>query len=241
MNGSEKDTENHTPPEDGESRRNPALSGIYVVVDPAMEEERLVSQLRKALEGGVSMIQIWNHWPEGADKERIMTIIRRITDLARPCEVPVLVNEEWSLLEETRLEGVHFDDPPDPKVLDMLREREDLLLGITCSNDEGRVAWAEREGFDYISFCSMFPSGSVDRCEIVRPDTVRRVRSRSELPLFISGGLTPDSIRNLAPLDVDGCAVISGIMNSEDPAEAVRSYREAMKLLSEEETKADET
>jgi thiamine-phosphate pyrophosphorylase len=77
----------------------------------------------------------------------------------------------------------------------------------------------------------MFPSTSAGSCTIVMPSTVREARGITNLPLFVSGGITPENILSLRKLTpFDGVAVISGIMSADDTSLKVRSYQDALNL-----------
>ncbi|NIT55361.1 MAG: thiamine phosphate synthase, partial [Aliifodinibius sp.] len=197
--------------------RNNELNGIYLVVDPSMEQAELLDKIEQSLEGGVRVLQIWNHWPDGMsdyDKEQLITYIKQMAD---KYDVPVLINEDWKLLKNTDVDGIHFESIPEN--FEHIKEEvsRDFFTGITCSNDLEVVKWAEDHDFDYVSFCAMFPSPSVESCPIVQPETVRKAREITDIPLFLSGGITPENIGKFDGLDFNGVAVISGILKDEEP------------------------
>lgn len=204
------------------------LSGVYLVVDPAMDRAELLNKVEQALQGGVEILQIWNHWPGGITHSGKEQLVGSILEIAGDYDVPVLINEEWELLKTTRLHGVHFDAVPDD--LEAIRRAAGraFIAGVTCSNDLQVVRRAEEAGMDYISFCAMFPSPSVDSCEIVQPETVKKARELTSLPLFVSGGITLDNLRELEELDISGVAVISGILNADVPRDSALAYRRAL-------------
>lgn len=207
---------------------NQNLNGIYLVVDPSMDHKALFDKIEEALVGGVDILQIWNRWPDGMsqyDKEQMVTYL---TEMAGRYDVPVLMNEAWEILKSTPLDGVHFDEVPEN--INQIREEigRDFISGITCSNDLEIIEWAEEYDFDYVSFCAMFPSPSVGSCEIVEPETVKKAREITSMPLFLSGGITPDKIDDFADLDFDGVAVISGILKDENPREKTSRYKQAL-------------
>lgn len=205
------------------------LNGVYLVVDPSMDHEVLLDKVKQALEGGVSILQIWNHWPDGMtryDKEQVITYL---IEMADDYGVPVLINEAWEFLQTTELHGVHFDSVPDNFEKIKVEVDRDFIAGITCSNDLDIIRWADENGLDYISFCAMYPSPSVESCPIVRPETVQKAREITDMPLFLSGGITPEKIDELKELDFNGVAVISGILNSEEPRQMTKEYKQALK------------
>lgn len=203
--------------------------GIYLVLDPSMNKTELLEKLKKALDGGVDAVQIWNHWPQDFSRSEEIELIEEITEVAKHFKVPVLINNDWKLLKETDLDGVHFDEIP--KDIEQIKDEinREFISGITCSNDLEIIQWADENDFDYVSFCSMFPSSSVDSCEIVRPETVQKAREITDLPIFVSGGITLENLSELKDLDFQGIAVISGILSSESPQKSTAEYREKLK------------
>ena len=202
--------------------------GLYLVLDPSAEKMKLLKKLRAALKGGVKAVQIWNHWQDHFTKQTKQALVEEILIISKKFEVPVLINNEWKLLEDTDLDGVHFDDIPENFEKIQSAIGREFISGITCSNNLDIIRWADEKGFDYISFCSMFPSDSVDSCEIVKPETVRKARDITDLPLFISGGITPDNLKDFEGMDFQGVAVISGIMNSNSPGKSAKSYLQVL-------------
>lgn len=209
-------------------KTNTDISGIYLVVDPSMKQKVLLEKVEQALDGGVDILQVWNHWPEGMSKPDKEQLITFITEMATDYEVPVLINEEWQFLKTTPLDGVHFDEVPEN--YEKIKEEigSDFIAGITCSNDLDIVRWAEENEMDYISFCAMFPSPSVGSCEIVKAETVQQAREITSLPLFLSGGVTPERVEELEALDFNGVAVISGILKDENPRKQALNFKQAL-------------
>ncbi len=205
------------------------LKGVYLVVDPVMERPLMLRKVREALEGGVQVLQVWNNWPESISEAEKDQLVQSICELAAEYEIPVLINDEWQLLRTTSLAGVHFDALPDD--IEQVRSTvdRDIIIGLTCTNNLEAIRRAEQIKADYISFCAMFPSPSAGSCEIVGPDTVLRARRMTDLPLFLSGGITPEKIeQELAGLPFNGVAVISGILKAKDPRRRVQEYRRAL-------------
>src|SRR5699024_2781307 len=199
------------------------LQGVYLVIDPAMERSLLLDNVREALEGGVQVLQVWNHWPENITEAEKEQLVESVCEMAAEYEVPILINDEWQLLKTTNLSGVHFDKAPEDMEQVRVAAGRDIIIGLTCTNDLEAIRQAEQMQADYISFCAMFPSPSAGSCEIVDPDTVLRARRMTDRPLFLSGGITPEKIeQDLAGLSFEGVAVISGIMKSEDPRRRVQ-------------------
>ncbi len=201
------------------------LKGLYLVVDTTIPEDRLLAVLRRAAAGGVNIVQIWGNWER---REDALALSGRIVALAREHGQRVLINKDPALAREVDADGVHFDDPrmtPDEARAVMGAGR---LVGYTCGNDIDRVEWAQQQGADYISFCSIFPSPSVDECEIVPLTMVRAAKERVRIPVFASGGITPDNVGAVLDAGADGIAVISAILKADDPEAAARTFADIL-------------
>jgi thiamine-phosphate pyrophosphorylase len=212
-----------------EPNQTKITGGVYLVLDPAVEPSLLLSKLEAALKGSLQVVQIWNNWQIGSDK---LLLISAISKLCIRYSVPLLINEDWTLLQQTAdLDGVHFDTiPPD---LDAIRANlvRPFITGITCSGDLDTVAWAHENHLDYISFCAMFPSPSAGSCAIVMPETVRKAQQMTDMPIFVSGGMNPENTSLLKQqIPFDGVAVISGVLSAENPERKVREYHEALQF-----------
>lgn len=201
--------------------------GVYLVVDPGVEEDLLLAKISSALQSEVSALQIWDHFREDQD---VMDICEKIAVLARQKEVPVLINNRADVLEQTSLSGIHYDKVPTDLDVFQTRFGRPLITGITCNNDLAEVEWAARQGIDYISFCSIFPSVTSNSCELVDFEVIREARRIFPGAIFLSGGIHPGNIEKLDSLDYNGVAVISGIMSAEHPDVAVKNYLNKLNL-----------
>lgn len=200
--------------------------GVYLVLDPGMPQ--ILPKVKDALEGGASALQIWNNWPASFSLTDKYALIQDIVEVAAVYRVPVLINEEWQLLKETELAGVHFDSVPADYESIKAAIGRDFICGITCSNNLEVIQWASQNRLDYVSFCAVFPSPSAGSCEIVAPDTIREARKITSMPFFLSGGITTENIEQLKELDFSGVAVISGILSADSAREATAAYKQAL-------------
>lgn len=199
--------------------------GLYLVIDPAKGLEMVLPAVQQAIAGGVDIIQIWDHWHSGQYKT---VFIESICQAAHPYEIPVLINEDWQLISSTPLDGVHFDEIPADMEYIRRQILRPFLCGITCGNDVQKAQWAVDNRMDYVSFCSMFSSSTANSCELVKLETVQAVRKMTGMPIFLAGGITPDNITSLSGAGMDGVAVISGIMNTQDPQQKAHHYKQAL-------------
>lgn len=199
--------------------------GLYLVLNPAMVEYELLRKLTMVVREGIVAVQLWDNFES---EDHALELSKKVIDICRSADVPVLINNRWRLAEQIRFDGIHFDTiPRDWNMLKKMWSHR-LLLGITVNNDLRVAEWAVKEGFDYVSFCSMFPSDTANSCDLVAWDSVKKLTKMHDIPVFLAGGIRHDNLATLDDLDYHGIAVVSGVMNSADPASSAAKYIEQL-------------
>ncbi|WP_111609660.1 thiamine phosphate synthase [Algoriphagus yeomjeoni] len=204
-------------------------SGIYLVIDPSMEEGQLIESLEKAVSAKPCALQIWDNF---SSPEQVLPLICKIKASSKGSEIPILINNHPEWAELLDLDGVHFDElPPDYNKLFPKLKQQRKLIGMTINNDLELIQEAIQAKVDYLSFCSMFPSSTANSCDLVEFETVQKTRKLTSIPIFLAGGISTQSIAHLKPLEFDGIAVISGVMKAADPGKAISQYQHLLNDL----------
>lgn len=205
-------------------------SGIYLVIDPSMDELLLINKLNLCLKEKLAAVQIWDNFKA---EQNISALIKKVCELCHAKNVPVLINNRWELLNDFLLDGVHFDEIPENYTAIKESINKPFICGLTCNNDLTFVDWASKNKLDYISFCSIFPSNTANSCELVNFNTINKAAKHYSLPIFLAGGIKPENIDKLKELNYTGIAVVSGIMSSDRPDESIKKYQEKLNIKQE--------
>ncbi len=206
--------------------------GVYLVVDPQMEKTVLINNLKQIMDKSeIATVQVWDNFK---NIENEISLINEICTICKNYKVPVLLNNNWNLLNETEANGVHFDEIPNNFKKIKKNISANVLLGLTCNNNLEIVRWAEINKLDYISFCSIFPSSTANSCDLVDFEIIKEARKITEMPIFLAGGIKPSNMHLLKELDFEGVAVISGIMNAENPSISTENYNSEFKKIKNE-------
>jgi thiamine-phosphate pyrophosphorylase len=200
-------------------------SGIYLIIDPSMDELILLHKLNLCLKEKLAAVQIWDNFK---GTKNILESINKICELCHAKNIPVLINNRWELVNNSLLDGVHFDIIPQNYTEIKERVSKPFISGLTCSNDLTVVEWASVNKLDYISFCSIFPSKTVNSCEIVNFNTIHEAAKHYKLPIYLAGGIKPENMNQLEKLNYTGIAVVSGIMSTNTPHESIKKYQEKL-------------
>lgn len=192
------------------------------MVDPTISPDKLLDAVEKALKGGVDILQLWK---AGQSKSGIAELAKDLLNLANEYTTPLIVNDDLQLAKDVGAHGVHLDGY-DVTPMDVRRALgEKSVVGYTVGTDLQWVKWAEAVGADYVSFCSVFPTPSAVQCDIVPLNTIRSAKSGARIPIFVSGGITLSNVHLVLETGIDGIAVISSILQAEDPQQVAKSFK----------------
>ncbi|EPR70833.1 thiamine phosphate synthase [Cyclobacterium qasimii] len=196
--------------------------GIYLVIDPSDKpEEILFPTLEKLFTFPLSAVQIWDHFGEGQDA---VAFTSKVVELAAAYDFPILVNNRWDLLKVKEVDGIHLDSiPSDLSSINAFLDKKHLI-GLTVNNDLELIRQAANLGFDYVSFCSVFPTNTTQHCDLVSFDVIREAGKITDMPLFLAGGIKTENLPELQTLPHSGIALISGVMQNQDPVSALQNY-----------------
>lgn len=186
---------------------------LYAVTDRSwLHGQSLYDQVREALEGGTTMLQLRE---KELDYSRFLEEGLEIQKLCRSFHVPFIINDNVTLAKEIGADGVHVgqSDMAAGDVRALLGP--DKILGVSAQTIEQAVL-AEKSGADYLGVGAVFPTGSKADAVEVSHNTLREICSAVSIPVVAIGGITRDNISQLAGSGICGIAVISAIFAQAD-------------------------
>lgn len=197
---------------------------MYLVADHSLPEQKLIRAVENAIKGGVQIVQIWN--AAKASEQSTFRICDRISSVVGKRRIPLIVNNDLNLAKRIGAQGIHFDDFHTPANDARKALGPNAIVGYTCGNNQEMVRKAQTYGADYLSFCALFPSPSVESCEIVPLESVRQAKRVVSIPVFASGGITLENAHLVLEAGADGLAIASSILSAEDPEAKARAFRQ---------------
>lgn len=193
---------------------------LYYIVDskPSLE------QVREALEGGVTLVQL--RMKSASTEEKIRSG-KELLALLKPQNIPLIVNDSPDLVLKIGAQGVHLgqsDGSP--------REARSLLgqnaiIGLSIENFD-QLYCADLGNIDYVAASPVFATQSKqDFAPPMGITGLLKLKSASPLPIVAIGGINEKNIREIAATGIAGVAVISAIQNSPHPKETAEKLRAA--------------
>ena len=186
---------------------------LYAVTDRAWtDKEDLYTQVKKALKGGITFLQLRE---KELDDETFLKEALKIKELAREYNVPFVINDNVDIAIKSDADGVHVGQS-DMEAGDVRKKiGEDKILGVSASNLE-EAKLAEKKGADYLGVGAVFSTSTKLDADDVSFDTLKEICDNVSIPVVAIGGISRDNISKLKGTNVDGAAVVSAIFASQD-------------------------
>lgn len=201
---------------------------LYAVTDRHWLNGRtLIDQVREAIDGGATFIQLRE---KELDEERFEQEAREIGALCRERHIPFVLDDNVMLAKKVGADGVHVgqSDMEAGNVRSLIGP--DRILGVSAQTVEQAIR-AEQAGADYLGVGAVFPTGSKDDATEVSYDTVKAIVEAVSIPVIAIGGITKDNVGELSGTGIAGVAVISAIFAKEDIPEATAELKTAVERM----------
>jgi thiamine-phosphate pyrophosphorylase len=199
---------------------------VYLIADPSrLTRGTLVEVVRAALDGGVTAVQLRD---KSASTRALVEEGRRLRALTRERGVPLIVNDRLDVAFAVEANGVHLG--PDDLPLDIARRLlpSGMLLGASIGTP-AEAGPAERDGASYLGVGSVYDTTSkIDAGPPIGLAGLRAVRSRTSLPILAVGGITAARVEEVVAAGADGVAVMSAVLDAQDPAKVAREIADAV-------------
>ncbi len=200
---------------------------IYLVTDDGCLQGRaLIDCVRKALDGGVTLVQ---YRAKTASSAEMYAEALQLKALCDSFNVPLIINDRLDIAMAVGAAGVHLgqDDLPCAAARKILGE--DYLIGVSAHNPAEAKA-ALQSGADYLGCGAVFGTATKADVKKLGTDGLAAICKAKGLPVVGIGGVTADNYREVRAAGADGAAIVSGILAQPD----IRATVETIAKVSEE-------
>ena len=183
------------------------------VTDDALREG-LLEDTKAALEGGMTYVQM-REKGDPMTEDELLTEALALKALCAEYGVPFVIDDDVELAVKCGADGVHVGQSDMACVEARRALGSAKVVGVSAQTVEQAVQ-AEADGADYLGVGAVFPTGSKDDADDVSHDTVKAICEAVNIPVIAIGGISKNTVGQLAGLGLDGVAVISAIYASDD-------------------------
>lgn len=201
---------------------------LYAVTDAAWTgDQTLIEQVREALEGGISFLQLREK--KLSEKDFLKEAVE-IKKLADQYKVPFVINDNIEIARKVNADGVHVgqDDMPVEEVRKLLGENK--IIGVSAHNVEEAMK-AEEGGADYLGVGAVCATSTKSEATVVTMEEMSKICQSVSIPVVAIGGINKDTIMKLKGTGVDGVAVVSGIFGAKNIRKAAKELLEITKEM----------
>ena len=204
---------------------------LYAVTDRHwLGEETLYDQVKKALDGGATFVQLRE---KKLDREDFLAEALEIQKLCREYGAPFVINDEVSIAKDIDADGVHVGQS-DMEAMDVRKVLgPDKILGVSAQTVEQAII-AEKHGADYLGVGAVFATGSKDDADDVSHETLKAICEAVSIPVIAIGGITKENVSELAGSGICGVAVISAIFGQNDIKKATEDLKASVEKMLEQ-------
>ena len=185
-------------------------NNLYVITD---QKENLLKIIEEVLIAGVRIIQY--RFKTGTDKDHLQEAIQ-IKNLCNKYDSLLIINDRVDIALASDADGIHLGQDD----LDLKTARKLLgyskIIGISANN-EIDISNALRDGCDYIGIGPVFETSTKKDKKPLGIERIKTLTKDLNIPWFAIGGVTKNNISYLKSNGFKKVALVSQLMNSEDP------------------------
>jgi thiamine-phosphate pyrophosphorylase len=189
---------------------------LYLCTSDRDDLERFVVS---AIRGGVDVVQLRDKELEAKPLLARAAIVRRV---CRDHGVPFILNDRPDLALEVDADGVHLGQDDAPCTLARRLLGPDAIIGHS-THSPADLDEALSQPVDYLSAGPVVPTPTKPGRRGTGTGYLSLAVARSPWPVFVTGGVTPDTVPALAAAGARHFVVVRFLTESDDPERAARA------------------
>lgn len=198
---------------------------LYLVTDDQQDLATLKRVVSKAVEGGVTMVQVREkHGDVRAFIERALAV----KEILKDSGVPLIINDRVDVALAVDADGVHLGQSDMPAKVARQLIGPDKILGLSIETQE-QLAEADSLPIDYIGLSAIFATPTKTNTKYHWGiDGLKSALKVTSLPIVAIGGIHEGNIPELCSTGVHGLALVSAICSADDPKASAARLLELM-------------
>jgi thiamine-phosphate pyrophosphorylase len=186
---------------------------LYLVTDDQQDLATLKRVVRKAVEGGVTMVQVRE---KHGDVRAFIERAQAVKDILKDTDVPLIINDRVDVALAVDADGVHLGQSDMPATIARELIGPNKILGLSIENEEQLVE-ADSIPIDYIGLSAIFSTPTkTNTKKHWGIDGLKMALETTSLPIVAIGGINESNIPQLSATGVHGLALVSAICHAED-------------------------
>lgn len=188
------------------------------------DRDDLASFVSECIEGGVDIVQLRE---KDAPAKRIVELSRMLIGICHDLDVPFILNDRLDLALDAGADGVHVGQDDVSARLARQLMGDDATVGLSTHAPE-EVLTSVEEPVDYVSAGPVVPTPTKPGRAATGIEYLRLAVAEAGRPVFVTGGVSPETIPELADAGARHFVVVRYLTEADDPRRAARKLREAV-------------
>ena len=196
---------------------------LYLVTDRSLLNGKdFLRTVQDAVEGGVTMVQLRE---KNADSLGFYCLAVDLKKLLSKYDVPLIINDRLDIALAVDADGLHLGQSDLPCAVARKILGKDKIIGLSIESVEQSLHLAS-EPIDYIAYSPVFATNTKE--DISSPlglGGVNKISASANLPGVAIGGINEANADKVIGAGADGIAVVSAIMQADNPKLTAKSLR----------------
>ncbi|MDG6027492.1 MAG: thiamine phosphate synthase [Candidatus Brocadia sp.] len=200
-------------------KQPPCGLSLVLITDRNLCKQPFLNTVQLALQGGVTTVQVRE---KGLTTHELYSLAHELRKITSDFKANLIINDRVDIALAVEADGVHlgWQSLPLPVVRRLAGTKR--LIGVSTHNREEALQ-AQSCGADYITFGPVFDTPS--KAGLLKPTGVaeiQKLKREIHIPVVALGGINKDNAGSVLRNGADGIAVISSIMNADNPEGTAR-------------------
>ena len=170
--------------------------------------------VRKAVEGGVTMVQLRE---KNADTRTFIEKAFILKEILNPFRVPLIINDRVDVALAVKADGIHIGQKDMPYELLKKIIPESMIVGLSVETME-QIQMANNYKVDYLGISPIFATPTkTDTSGCWGIEGLKKARNSTNHKLIAIGGISNTNVKTIIDAGANGIAVVSAICSAEDP------------------------
>jgi thiamine-phosphate pyrophosphorylase len=209
--------------------------GFILITNRKICESKLADIISQAIDGGVETVQLRE---KDLSTDELYVLASEIREITREKGANLIVNDRVDIALAVDADGVHLGWKS--LGIEIVRKMigHDKLIGFSAHNLQ-EAKRAEDSGADYVTISPIFDTAYKDYFVVpLGTEKIGKIKEEIGIPVIALGGINENNVNGVLENGADGIAVISAILQSEDPRQsASRLYEKIKRNESKSESK----
>ena len=208
--------------------------GFILITNRKICEAKLADIISQAIDGGVETVQLRE---KDLSSVELYVLASEIREITREKGANLIINDRVDIALAVDADGVHLGWKSLGIGLVRKMIGHDKLIGFSAHNLQ-EAKKAEDSGADYVTISPIFDTVYKDYfVEPLGTEKIGKIKEEIDIPVIALGGINENNVNGVLENGAYGIAVISAILQSEDPRQ---SATELYKEIKKNESKSEE-